>query len=1262
MDTYNILHLSDLHIGKGYEEHDKLAEKIGDTLQGQRVDVVIFTGDIFDNPPVKYKKTKDGPIDNVAKERLIATAVNFFDKLLAHINRGISKLTKENFWFVAGNHDLYRQKKNDTWSLFDGFLEKFYGDSVPKAYKRKQHMVIKVDSANQKVLLGFNSNIEYKNGTEQLVGHITEEQLERVGKYLETHQEYQHYDKIAFFHHPCNFFEERGINNIDGIMNNSLDVRKKLAEWNVKLVLHGHKHWARTSIYRPAAGQKIYMFAGGGIGTLRDKCSGNIIEIGEKICLKEIVSENSNKFGIKPVDILDNYMEGLLFKAPEKWGRSYTSDEQRVLKMIDKLYLSYEQLNLLQNNPSNLCILENSIKYTLEIDGYDDLFGDISEAEWDEVKKILDNQEILGEERDELQNNPVKKCYVAFALLGRFFTNLYEAITRTDSVRWDEKNTEFNLGSSCYYVYFKLKKNADGAQARQELDKIMEGFQEQLYELKDFLYCIELNIRNVFLELRDNHNNVHHCDFHASVPRLIQLLTGTNIYCHEHSFVRELIQNSIDAISFRDKQNEYFNKQIEVELGDDGEEQYFKIRDYGIGMKQEIIERYFATLGRSYYKEYTERRKINYNSVSNFGIGFLSVFKPCRKIIIKTKHFVEKKYHELEINSAQGHYMISSPQEEFLPGTEIICYFKNQNVCKQEIIAYIKKIMLDIKYNIEIQSGAEDKQTIRAREIRKEEYHNVIFIPFDEDDKRIVKSDSHDEMQPQERVSNYMKSFRHGILIRPEQEKNAGVDILSAGILLNNAGLEDIFGKNTDKLQYMKVTMNFPPNWLDIDVSREKINGIRTCYIKDIRNFKEDICGELKRQVGQVFKYNRDILLGFFKDASMLVKVFEQNGEGNEKQSVWNLKVHFEEREIKFYLNHTQEETILGHLFHKWAIDMVAEHNNNESKRYHDAIKLMYKSLSQDEAFAIRQMLQERKHFTNSREALQKLGLNVVNLEDRYLPLVPAIFLAKVQESQEETDDENELHGFIEAAVWESCTVQDVIEKNGNLFSVDYDNREQDRIAMESDSLQRRVDILVQRYKIPFICQRNTYQYDFVWEYIILNTLKEYGLSFKDNGDIQKNVEENYKHLRDTIKIVYLKRTGKLIDIYTIASCYMSVLMDIPKESLKFQEGVDATAKYCWILDVGLSFLYMWILSEDGESENGKPEKNISDMLYKLYNQKELGSLLDYEIKHRHIQLLASQEKRTFDVLCFAELLRWIDDYIEKKILFIKNLHGTGII
>lgn len=98
-------------------------------------------------------------------------------------------------------------------------------------------------------------------------------------------------------------------------------------------------------------------------------------------------------------------------------------------------------------------------------------------------------------------------------------------------------------------------------------------------------------------------NTLDNYNFEAYIPTLIPLLTGDNIYSSKSVFARELIQNSIDAISVREaKDKSEFSKEISIELKvDKNRKKYFKITDSGTGMDRYKIERYFTSIGRSFY-------------------------------------------------------------------------------------------------------------------------------------------------------------------------------------------------------------------------------------------------------------------------------------------------------------------------------------------------------------------------------------------------------------------------------------------------------------------------------------------------------------------------------------------------------------------------------------------------------------------------------------------------------------------------------------
>lgn len=119
--------------------------------------------------------------------------------------------------------------------------------------------------------------------------------------------------------------------------------------------------------------------------------------------------------------------------------------------------------------------------------------------------------------------------------------------------------------------------------------------------------------------------------------RILELLVGRNLYSDPGVFVRELLQNAIDAVRTRAAQDSMFRledgKVVIHTWMDDSGHSWFRIQDNGTGMDQDIILNHFLKVGSSYYNSdrfKAETRKYStgggYTPISRFGIGILSCF------------------------------------------------------------------------------------------------------------------------------------------------------------------------------------------------------------------------------------------------------------------------------------------------------------------------------------------------------------------------------------------------------------------------------------------------------------------------------------------------------------------------------------------------------------------------------------------------------------------------------------------------------------
>jgi hypothetical protein len=120
--------------------------------------------------------------------------------------------------------------------------------------------------------------------------------------------------------------------------------------------------------------------------------------------------------------------------------------------------------------------------------------------------------------------------------------------------------------------------------------------------------------------------------FRLEYREIMSLLMGTHLYKDEKVFIRELIQNALDACRHSEAaaiaagRSNYSGK-ITIRRYEKDGGMFVEVSDNGAGMTRAIIRDYFMQVGRSYYRSFAFRRKgLAMTSVSQFGIGVLSCF------------------------------------------------------------------------------------------------------------------------------------------------------------------------------------------------------------------------------------------------------------------------------------------------------------------------------------------------------------------------------------------------------------------------------------------------------------------------------------------------------------------------------------------------------------------------------------------------------------------------------------------------------------
>ncbi len=126
--------------------------------------------------------------------------------------------------------------------------------------------------------------------------------------------------------------------------------------------------------------------------------------------------------------------------------------------------------------------------------------------------------------------------------------------------------------------------------------------------------------------------------------QILDLLTGNNIYTNPMIFIREVLQNSIDASLYKerlDKEKGYSNfkcKAIEISDWHDKDGSYWiRFDDFGIGMDEYVLLNYFTKIGKSFYESKDFNSNLGFKAISRFGIGILSCFMVADRLEISTK-------------------------------------------------------------------------------------------------------------------------------------------------------------------------------------------------------------------------------------------------------------------------------------------------------------------------------------------------------------------------------------------------------------------------------------------------------------------------------------------------------------------------------------------------------------------------------------------------------------------------------------------------
>lgn len=152
--------------------------------------------------------------------------------------------------------------------------------------------------------------------------------------------------------------------------------------------------------------------------------------------------------------------------------------------------------------------------------------------------------------------------------------------------------------------------------------------------------------------------------------KILELLTGIQLYQNKYLCLREIYQNAYDAtkcmIAENSRKGITADFKIQFGMGKDNfggqEKTYIYCLDHGIGMDSYVINHYLLCVGKSYYRsnDFAENN-IEWNNevkpVSQFGIGLLSGYMIADSIGVTTKSYhADSDYISFILEGVNEHF------------------------------------------------------------------------------------------------------------------------------------------------------------------------------------------------------------------------------------------------------------------------------------------------------------------------------------------------------------------------------------------------------------------------------------------------------------------------------------------------------------------------------------------------------------------------------------------------------------------------------
>lgn len=164
--------------------------------------------------------------------------------------------------------------------------------------------------------------------------------------------------------------------------------------------------------------------------------------------------------------------------------------------------------------------------------------------------------------------------------------------------------------------------------------------------------------------------------FQVNLGGIIDLLSN-HTYSSPDVYIRELLQNGVDAIVARNYLEPEHRGEIKIELSSQDSEagSFLLFRDNGIGLTEDEIHLFLATIGETSKRDGWSLQPTDF--LGQFGIGLLTCFVVSDEIVVVTRSAKDSSKTIEWRGRADGTYSLKAREEDIEPGTEVRLHCKS---------------------------------------------------------------------------------------------------------------------------------------------------------------------------------------------------------------------------------------------------------------------------------------------------------------------------------------------------------------------------------------------------------------------------------------------------------------------------------------------------------------------------------------------------------------------------------------------------------